>query len=257
MVHFFLSFLKKSNSPSIRELIEWEINRNVHLHLPKLREKSCASGFIWIYRQVQYQSKIFHNILQIPDLYPTSKVAVTAAYRSTYEDYHGFFIRNIFLSSFEAAPSHDEILLHMIPQSSYCSTRSIPNKQIVTQKPPQRTGTTMTHRQRNPWEHMTNHLVCEWMKLERFMNQCNGQRNEYNDNRNGLIVPPKDCSTLDLTSYPAVANEPSAVHNDEIQCTGADRAVSDIRTFCATFQPVLYQLESLLHQLNINDPSKC
>jgi hypothetical protein len=117
----------------------------------------------------------------------------------------------------------------------------------------------MTQRQQNPWQHVTNHFVREWMKLERFMSQCNGQNNEYNNNRNGLIVPPKDCSTLDLTNYTDANNELVMVQDDddEIQIAGAGRAASDIRVFCATFQPILYQLESLINHLNINDPSKC
>lgn len=236
-------------------MIKWEINRHVHLHLPKLREKSCASGFVWIYRQVQYQNNIFQNILHIPDKYPTSKAAVAAAYRSTYDDYHGFFIKNIFLSSFEAAPSHDEILQHMNPHTIPYIDIS-PTPQIVKLKSPLGSVTTMTHH-RNPWEHVANHFVREWMKLERFMNQCHGQQNERNDDRNGLVVPPKDCSTLDLTNYTAENYEFARAGDDKIQNTGADRAVSYIRAFCATFQPILCQLESLINHLNINDPSKC
>ena len=89
------------------------------------------------------------------------------------------------------------------------------------------------------------------------MNQCHGQQNERNDDRNGLVVPPKDCSTLDLTNYTAENYEFARAGDDKIQNTGADRAVSDIRAFCATFQPILCQLESLINHLNINDPSKC
>jgi hypothetical protein len=146
----------------------------------------------------------------------------------------------------------------MIPQPTQHSNGCL-NKQIVAKNSPQSTVATVALRQRNPWEQVAHHFVREWMKIERLMSQCNGQRNEYyNHNRNGLIVPPKDCSTLDLTNYTVVTNESTVVvHHDGTQHTGAARGESDIRAFCDVFQPILCQLDSFINQYNINDPSKC
>jgi hypothetical protein len=147
----------------------------------------------------------------------------------------------------------------MIPPSTQCRRR-FPNEQIVTLKSAQPTVTVMTQqRQQNPWILVSNHIVREWMKLERFMSQCNGQHNEYNDNRNGVIVPPKDCSTLDLTSYAreATTGRPVTLHTNESNSAVAAHAINDIHAFCESFEPILRQLESLINHLNINDPSKC
>ena len=192
--------------------------------------------------------------MQTPETYPTSKAAVTAAYRSTYDDYHGFFVKNIFLSSFEAAPSHEEILMQMNPHTP------IPAQMItersVMHKSPVIAVTTITQSQQNPWEHIANHFLREWMKLERFISQCHGQQNESNEYRNGLILPQKDYSTLDLSNS-SVFDTQNAVNHDDMQCSTTARTVSDICEYSATLQPILSQWHALINQLNINDPSKC
>jgi hypothetical protein len=51
--------------------------------------------------------------MEVPILFPTSKAALTAAYKQVYGDYHGFFVKAIFQNSFEAAPE-PEVVFHFM-----------------------------------------------------------------------------------------------------------------------------------------------
>jgi hypothetical protein len=100
-------------SPTLRELLQHEIDQKIHTRLPRLRDHSAASGFLWTNRQLHYQTAIFSNTMEVPILFPTSKAALTAAYKQVYEDYHGFFVKAIFQNSFEAAPE-PEVVFHFM-----------------------------------------------------------------------------------------------------------------------------------------------
>jgi hypothetical protein len=100
-------------SPTLRELLQHEIDRKIHTRLPRLRDHSAASGFLWTNRQLHYQTAIFSNTMEVPILFPTSKAALTAAYKQVYDDYHGFFVKAIFQNSFEAAPD-PEVVFHFM-----------------------------------------------------------------------------------------------------------------------------------------------
>ena len=252
-----------SPSPTIRQLIQWEIDLHVHANLPKLKEKSGASGFLWIYRQVQYQNNIFHNVLQIPETFSSSKAAVTAAYRSTYDDYHGFIVKNIFTSSFDAAPSHDVILQNMNPPTTTADPAFGATDRIVVAHSWSTVTVAMTQPpRRNPWEHVVHHFVCEWMKLERLVNGCYGEHNESNQFRNGLILPdrammdPVTTTTAVLLPQPDISISSTTTVTTDHSAT--DRTARDnIQVFRATLEPMLSQWQILIHHLNINDPSKC
>jgi hypothetical protein len=100
-------------SPTLRELLQHEINQKMHTRLPRLKDHSAASGFLWTTRQLHYQTAIFSNTMEVPILFPTSKAALTAAYQQVYDDYHGFFVKAIFQNSFEAAPE-PEVVFHFM-----------------------------------------------------------------------------------------------------------------------------------------------
>jgi hypothetical protein len=100
-------------SPTLRELLQHEVDQKIHTRLPRLKDHSAASGFLWTNRQLHYQTAIFSNTKGIPILFPTSKAALTAAYKQVYDDYHGFFVRAIFQNSFEAAPE-PEVVFHFM-----------------------------------------------------------------------------------------------------------------------------------------------
>jgi Glycolipid transfer protein (GLTP) len=239
----------------------WEIEQKMHPRLPKVREKSGASGLIWICRQLKYQSLIFQNILQVPLVHPTAKMAVTAAYTTTYEAYHGFLVKNVFLSSFDAAPSADEILNHMIPVGPVKELvdESSRNSSVVDENTNgfihlDHSSIRTTVSSPNPFEIIGSHFLSEWIKVQRFLNQCNGIHAESSSSRNGLLVPGKNCSVIDLKDV-GLLEAPSDKTTKGVLFM--EMVEEKISSFNGTIQPVLSELDLLIDQLGINDPTKC
>jgi len=101
------------SSPTVRQLLQHELEINLHPRLPRLVEQSAASGLLWIKRQLQYQSSAMENNAKVPLEFPTPKAAFNAAYESVYGKYHGFLVRTVFQNTFEAAPPAKDVLRHM------------------------------------------------------------------------------------------------------------------------------------------------
>ena len=102
-------------SPTLHDLLQDEIDFDVHNgKLPRLKEKSAAMGLLWVRRQLQYQTEIFKNVLS--GNYPDVQTAVRSAYKSVYDDYHGWAVQKIFTYSFKAAPSAKDIYRIMNPE---------------------------------------------------------------------------------------------------------------------------------------------
>jgi len=103
-------------SPTIRQLMLDEIKMDIHPRLPRLKENSSTMGFLWLRRQLQYQTVTFGNVLHVPERYPTVISAVGSAYNTVFARFHGWTIRKIFNYSFKAAPDADLIFRHMDPK---------------------------------------------------------------------------------------------------------------------------------------------
>lgn len=102
-------------SPTLRQLLQYEIEMNVHptKNLPRLKEKSAAMGLLWTFRQLQYQTAIFKNVIKVPEKFPTVIGAVAAAYTEVFGNLHGWTVQQIFNYSFKAAPDADLIFRYM------------------------------------------------------------------------------------------------------------------------------------------------
>jgi len=105
-------------SPTLRELLRYEIETDINpsANLPRLREKSAAMGLLWVRRQFHYQTSIFSNILDVPEIHPTARDAVVAAYSEVYNAFHGWAVQKIFNYSFQAAPEAEVIYRFMNPE---------------------------------------------------------------------------------------------------------------------------------------------
>ncbi len=66
--------------PTLREVLEFEIETRVHQKLPNLKDGSAASGLLWTKRQLHYQSSLFLNTLQVPYKFATTQAGLAAAY---------------------------------------------------------------------------------------------------------------------------------------------------------------------------------
>jgi hypothetical protein len=102
-------------SPTLRELLQHELEMEVHPTLPRLKDKTAAMGLLWVRRQLHYQTETFENILDIPLRFASTQDAVLAAYREVYDKYHGWAVQKIFSYSFQAAPQDVEVFKFMNP----------------------------------------------------------------------------------------------------------------------------------------------
>jgi Glycolipid transfer protein (GLTP) len=103
-------------SPTLHDLLQYESDLGLHPALPRLKDRTGSMGLLWVRRQLQYQTAIFHNIQSVPSpRFPSSKDAVMAAYHQVYDPYHGWAVQKIFDYSFQAAPDAPEIYACMNP----------------------------------------------------------------------------------------------------------------------------------------------
>lgn len=106
-------------APSLRQLLSFEVETGIHPEnrLPRLTEKTAGMGLLWVSRQLSYQTHIFDNILHV-NRFASSRDAIGAAYKSVYDQYHGWAVQKIFSYSFQAAPEAEVVLRHMNPNGS-------------------------------------------------------------------------------------------------------------------------------------------
>jgi len=136
-------------SPTLRQLLQFELEIKLHKKLPYLTEKSSASGLLWTKRQLHYQLATLGNSLEVPEYYASPKDAASAAYRIVYNDYHGWAVKQIFSHSFSGSPPMDKIWLSINPpnnlsringggggEQNYTSTTKCPNARPDDNYPP-------------------------------------------------------------------------------------------------------------------------
>ncbi len=256
-----------TTTPTLRQLMRHEISRNMHPTLPRLTDRSGANGLLWTIRQVRYQTLIFCNLRQTPFLFLDSKAANQAAYHATYDKYHGFFTRQVFQATFDVAPHADIVMEHMnlsAPEDFFCiesatqaesmEAESINENGIepedtwihldleVTERQPNTDDDLEPHRfvdvptrpkPQHPLERFGNHLQVEW---NRMISQCAG-----------------------VTDQPSLNN---SLHQSVIVDAPLRREASfklaDLQfcSFIDFMQPLLHDLENMMEELNMNDPSR-
>lgn len=199
----------------------------------------------------------------MPFVFPSAKQAVLAAYEATYNDYHGFLVKKVFQSSFDAAPGAECILAHMSRPSSEdivdCHQEAV-TEAMSEDEDSNSIGSSaidsnetinvvqVAQLSPNPFEEVIQHIANEWMKLERFVKQCSGQYVELDPSRNIL-----DTTSLKFVeSSTALAKKASVATFASIQA-----AEEEIPSFIAAVEPVLRGLDEMIRELNMNDPSKC
>lgn len=111
-------------SPTLRQLLEFEVLSKVHRRLPKLEEKSSANGLLWTKRQLHYQTVLLGNMLEVPMCYASGKEAAIAAYQTVYSEYHGWAVKQIFTRSFGGSPPLEKIWLAIHPPTDSPKLRS-------------------------------------------------------------------------------------------------------------------------------------
>eukprot|EP00522_Entomoneis_paludosa_P003428 CAMPEP_0172474324 /NCGR_PEP_ID=MMETSP1065-20121228/69302_1 /TAXON_ID=265537 /ORGANISM="Amphiprora paludosa, Strain CCMP125" /LENGTH=555 /DNA_ID=CAMNT_0013232503 /DNA_START=502 /DNA_END=2170 /DNA_ORIENTATION=- len=96
-------------SPTIRELLQHEVESNRHPSLPVLVEESAGSGFLWIKRQITYYGSTLENGTNVPIHFPDPRAAYFAAYEAVYGPFHSIWTRTMILSTIDSCPTAVEM----------------------------------------------------------------------------------------------------------------------------------------------------
>lgn len=255
-------------SPTLRQILQHEVGEGMH-RLPYLTDNSGASGLLWIIRQLQYQTTMFENIIQIPIAFPNSKAAAKAAYKSTYEAYHGFFVRQIFLSSCDATPDVEEILrvvsVHNSRNGDVDGEEETQLEGMVysddesddfswyeasadeVEQPPMNISSTPDEstepqvQKPNVVEEVWGHFIGEWTKIHGFISQCVGNQVQIHPSRNAMRL----CKPSDM------------LLNKQYSSSDVSMAANDaIPSYLEVMSPLLTSIQRRINELNMNDPSK-
>ena len=266
-------------SPTLRELLQYEVDTNVQdvTNLPRLKEKSAAMGLLWVRRQLQYQTTLFANVVDVPRRFSSTVAAVQGAYDEVYHNYHGWAVQKIFSYSFQAAPDASVIYNYMNPRRleevqdearrrfygdsnhhrhhhGRQSTRHLENGDDGSSNNPfERFG---KHIGRE-WDKLAGNVVNEWDKVARNVGQLFAQQ-ATPTGPNGQSSPNLRYFDETFGSAPstdeqaAKALEMESYINKEME----RNAHEHILAYLDVAYPILDDLSTLFDEFNMNDPTK-
>ncbi|GAX16152.1 hypothetical protein FisN_3Hh367 [Fistulifera solaris] len=242
-------------SPTLFDLLNFEVELDVHPALPRLKEKSAAMGLLWVKRQLFYQSSIFENIVQVPSRYESAKDAVDAAYTRVYGKYHGWAVQKIFKYSFQAAPETEKIFRHMNPlrlnEARAEAFRAFRTTDMNNNSDDDIDLQREDEMSDNPfvaffdhiggeWDKFAHHVAGEWDKFARHVVEIFDNKSSNGNEMVGQL----DGSAL----------------SEEMETLVTELMIQDARTQIASFltivNPLLTDLELLFDKLNMDDPTK-
>lgn len=258
---------RRFQSPTVRDLLLHEIDNGVHDCLPRLQDKSAATGILWITRQLDYHKTMMEKSLQVPKVYPTTKAAVEAAYKEVYGDYHGWTIQQIFKQSFQAAPEFQEILAVMQPLQPFyeddvtvCSTET---QESETTESDQHQDLTqfgdadedsfqyIPTQERNVLDERWHHIQSSLCRFNCF---CVPNQDQCSKTPLVSIVDPveEDSVVLQFSSRP-VTKLPTKQLSQEDEMDLPSMVSSHVKTMSSLIDD---NLRHIITDLNMNDPTK-
>lgn len=259
-------------SPSLRQLLQYELDTNVHPKLPRLTENSAASGLLWAKRQLHYQEATFTNVLQVPVVYPSSKDAGGAAYTEVYEDYHGWAVKHVFQHSFGGSPPVEVIWKAMVPpkralKASSSSTNDSPRSQRMPERKlsevSEDTFPLDGERPENEiivaLDNFGKHITGEWNKLLSNINCVTDEEHK----QTNLVASAE--SFLDIQGLASTSFDDSvddSVVEQQVGIASApaaspvDKVKREIKEHIQVMWPIVGELTGLIEELNMNDPTR-
>jgi hypothetical protein len=255
-VHTFLdNKVAKANggsvySPSIREMLVYEVATKKHPHRPKVGNNTAGQGLLWLKRQLQYQTSIFGNSLEIPFHFPDAKAAARAAYEQVYSPYHGFLVRQIFQSSFDAAPSFREILQHMNAPRGKSLERIASTFNFIDEDA-----------EGDTWIQFP--VEKESIRPIPILPRSEHSNNPFLDFIGNAIrenvIKIGQCMGLDARPHPSLNAMASVKESSAFLASeNLDNAIitNDVSNFLFVMRPFLHSLDILIQELKMNDPSR-
>lgn len=233
-------------SPTLRQLLQFERDSGIHKNLPRVEEKSAASGLLWTKRQINYQLAVLRNFLKVPEEFQTAGEAGRAAYGEVYIQYHNWALRQIFLRSFGSVPPLEMLFLSIkVIDNDFADDATTPT--IVSQ---------LSDDSTQEEESDENELL---IALDSFVKEVATKWGEFFGQFNCLddkkkMNHPENIFQID-ESYAVSQDEdedvikPSGLKSLEMAKQAASNFVEDMT-------PFLVDIESLIDQLNMSDPSR-
>lgn len=248
-------------SPTLRQVVQHEIDTGAHKNLPHLTENSTASGLLWTKRQMHYQTATFSNSLQTPLLFPTPKDAAMAAYHEVYDRFHGWAVKQVFNHSFGGSPPLEKIWKAMDPpqplNASKQDTQRSPRLERMLSEISEDSEASEDNKILMALEDFGKHIVCKWDEFLGLFN-CVSDEERKQDARN-LILSSESHVNLNAAVTSAMgifesSDPPQSIESSAID--PIDKAKKGASEFVAEMQPLLKDLSGLVNELNMDDPSK-
>jgi hypothetical protein len=258
-------------SPTLKQLLQYEIDTKLHKNLPKLQEKSSASGLLWTKRQLHYQVATFNNSLEVPACYPSAKEAAKAAYLIVYDEYHGWAVKQIFSHSFGGSPPLDAIWLSLDPpkdmpknsKQTKTGTEAAPSS---FGDQPQRTLSDVSSDVQNSGEednqfllaleNMNRGIAEKWEDMLRMFNCGKEEKNK----KESLVLSSESHFNLSaLVSDNSIHSSSSIApqqHRFVQTSDPIERSKRDAEDFVHAVSPMIADLGVMIDALNMNDPSR-
>lgn len=236
-------------APTLHQLLQHEIDMGEHKRLPHLKENSAGMGLLWTRRQIQYQAKIFENLLRVPEKFATARDAVSDAYSQIYDRYHGWAVQKIFIYSFQAAPGPDRIILHMNPERLTEIQKELQTTSFSFKTRPKRARQEKA-KPGNPLATTIDHIGGEWHKLTNFVRGIGNKIKNSKKTANMADTPVKYSLVARATEEQEISKETKIMKLME------EDAYTNVATFLSLVNPILDDLAALFQALNMDDPTK-
>jgi Glycolipid transfer protein (GLTP) len=234
-------------SPTLKEILGYEVEMDINpaSRLPRLKDKSASMGVLWVRRQLHYQTLLFDNAMKIPSKFGSTAEAVLAAYKSVYDQYHGWAVQKIFNYSFQAAPEAEEIFKHMNPHK-FKEVLASARKVQANSSPADGHTPLNQETDDNPFTSFFKHVGGEWDKLVSNVGQVFGQGKE---------------SSVDLmVRGGGSAGASASALNQESDALVTKEMVKDahehISNYLKVVYPLLDDLAILFDDMNMDDPTR-
>ena len=250
-------------SPSLRQLLQHELQTNVHPNLPRLTDNSAASGLLWTKRQIHYQVSVFQNTLDIPVTFPNAKEGALAAYKEVYEAYHGWAVKQVFQHSLGGTPPVEDIWRQMQPPErpaeDDCTKVKIESsqaKRIHIPRLPDVSEETLPLDGANEFvfalDSFGRHVASEWNKMLRHFNCVSDDEHRHSN----LILSRESLVNMNALDK-SILLEP-ITHQTHVR-GGNDHLFSvkdNIRCHTRHMMPMLEDISKLIDEFHMNDPTK-
>lgn len=264
-----------TTSPSLEQLLQYELSQNVHSSLPKLNNESAAMGLLWAKRQVDYQACIYANLLDESKKFKDAHASIKAAYKQVFDPYHGWWIQQMFTQSSRSAPPAHEIykLLSkdvMDTTSTFSTDETVPSwSESSCSSFDESNNSDVTQHVDSSFDKDSAaepSVECQFLGGDLMDKATRSLSSEWNKFIESTLAffqgrPPR-LTTHVMEQHDSRANLRRQVDRrsafaalepvDPIQKTAHEH----IQVFLATTQPMIHEISTLLETLNMNDPTK-